>query len=360
MSEKKSKAKEKETKAIVKVKDELITIPSKCHLTTNAITFDDNITEEEFKEASRFLIGMDKSNRDCSLKFWIGDWINFGKEKFGLKKYKKTLFWDAGYKVRTLDNLAYVANVIPHKSRHREKLTFGHYQVLAPIKDEKERELWLDIAQKWELSVGKLREIKSLIALKKNNCPDDRVDCNYVAAYAREAAIKFGRYLAELFDFKEKLSKKEFGEILDGVGVGRGVRFYARLLIKELNNLLEDTWSIYDPDEEVQCTVMQFFVSEDNQSINYISFQERRGEARKKAIQMSKLLEEIEGEDKAITPIPNSEVKEDEEVIVIDDSEEWIASLVDEDEKNNPNDVEKDKSDSNATDEEIQEMLDNL
>jgi hypothetical protein len=85
--------------------------------------------------------------------WWLGDALHFASHKWG-KRYEQALR-TTGYDYGTLANASYVASRI-ESSRRREKLSFGHHQVVAPLDPEQQDEM-LDKAESEHLSVQELR-----------------------------------------------------------------------------------------------------------------------------------------------------------------------------------------------------------
>jgi hypothetical protein len=86
--------------------------------------------------------------------WWIGDWVNYGNEKFG-EKYSRAARI-TGYDVQSLMNMAYVASRFD-RSRRREKLSWSHHAELAGLAIE-HQEIWLENAEQRHFSVHGLRE----------------------------------------------------------------------------------------------------------------------------------------------------------------------------------------------------------
>lgn len=86
--------------------------------------------------------------------WWIGDWVNYGTEKFG-KKYSRAARI-TGYDVQSLMNMAYVAARF-QISRRREDLSWSHHAELAPLPVE-HQDRWLVLAAERRLSVRGLRD----------------------------------------------------------------------------------------------------------------------------------------------------------------------------------------------------------
>lgn len=90
-----------------------------------------------------------------SIGFIIGDWINFGDGRYG-EKYEEALA-RTGIPYQTLANYSYVARRVEFSCR-QENLGFEHHAVVAKLKTEEEKRHWLDMAEKHDLSVRRLRK----------------------------------------------------------------------------------------------------------------------------------------------------------------------------------------------------------
>jgi hypothetical protein len=88
----------------------------------------------------------------CS-QWWLGDWINYGNERFG-ERYTRAMKL-TGYDVQSLMNMVYVASRFDI-SRRRENLSWSHHAALASL-DAVSQEHWLDRAGSDKLSVADLR-----------------------------------------------------------------------------------------------------------------------------------------------------------------------------------------------------------
>ncbi len=85
--------------------------------------------------------------------WWIGDWVNYGNERFGEKYSRAALV--TGYDVQTLMNMAYVAGRFDI-SRRRENLSWSHHAEVAALPPA-EQDRWLEVASARRMSVGRLR-----------------------------------------------------------------------------------------------------------------------------------------------------------------------------------------------------------
>jgi hypothetical protein len=88
----------------------------------------------------------------CS-QWWLGDWVRYGTGRWG-EKYKEAARI-TGYDVKTLRNIAYVAEQVD-VSRRRDNLTWSHHAELSALEPQ-EQDRWLDLAASQRMSVADLR-----------------------------------------------------------------------------------------------------------------------------------------------------------------------------------------------------------
>ncbi|MFA5376469.1 MAG: DNA methyltransferase [Dehalococcoidia bacterium] len=119
-------------------------------LKPNSMEFVTNPTYEEWErlgERLKYING--------SVQFWIGDWVNYGENRYG-DKYAQAI--DAtDYDYGTLANARYVAEKVEF-SRRRENLPFSHHQEVASLPPE-DQEMLLSKAEEEHLSLAALREL---------------------------------------------------------------------------------------------------------------------------------------------------------------------------------------------------------
>ncbi len=77
------------------------------------------------------------------LGWYVGDWINFGEQKFG-EKYAQAVS-ETGYDSGYLANLAWICRTF-EQERRREALSFRHHQMVAGL-DKPEQDRWLLLAE---------------------------------------------------------------------------------------------------------------------------------------------------------------------------------------------------------------------
>lgn len=177
MSEKQTKAKQKEkSDKLVKVEKEISILP-KCRLTKTSLELDESISDEDFVK-----IGITLWKMKGAVLFWLGDWCLFYKDPSSSLRGAGSLV-SAVYSIRTVKNAVWVCHKI-EPSRRRENLSFGHHQVVAPLPPE-DQDKWLEIAEWNRYSVKLLRnEIKrAKVESKTNKNGDDSGLVTYEGDY---------------------------------------------------------------------------------------------------------------------------------------------------------------------------------
>ena len=103
--------------------------------------------------------GLRMSRMSKSANWWLGDWVRFGQQRYGLRYREASLV--SGYDEQTLMNLAYVAGRFS-TSRRRETISWSHQAEVAKLGSE-DQEIWLDRAISEHFSVRRLRsELRAL------------------------------------------------------------------------------------------------------------------------------------------------------------------------------------------------------
>lgn len=87
-------------------------------------------------------------NANGAVHFWIGDWMNYGEQKWG-EMYTQAID-ETGYSYGTLANDKWVASRVD-PSRRREHLSFAHHQEVADLMPEDQEEL-LKVAEDQKLN----------------------------------------------------------------------------------------------------------------------------------------------------------------------------------------------------------------
>lgn len=79
-----------------------------------------------------------------SVGIWRGDYINYGKQEYGKKKYEGAIAL-TGLKEQTLKNDAWISKAIPLSAR-ADELTTRHYMHLAPLRNINKIKQWIEKA----------------------------------------------------------------------------------------------------------------------------------------------------------------------------------------------------------------------
>ena len=90
-----------------------------------------------------------------TIGFIIGDWINYGEKRWG-DKYEEALE-RTGLEYGTLRNYAHVARKVELSLRN-DKLDYSLHATVAKLKTNEEKQHWLNMAEKHDLSVRRLRK----------------------------------------------------------------------------------------------------------------------------------------------------------------------------------------------------------
>ena len=90
-----------------------------------------------------------------TIGFIIGDWINYGEKRWG-DKYEAALE-RTGLEYGTLRNYAHVARKVELSLRN-DKLDYSLHATVAKLKTNEEKQHWLNMAEKHDLSVRRLRK----------------------------------------------------------------------------------------------------------------------------------------------------------------------------------------------------------
>ena len=122
----------------------------KFSITPTGIQFNEELSFEEWDDLGQKLAPIAKS-----IGFIIGDWINYGEQRWG-DKYEDALK-RTGLAYQTLADFAYVARKVQFSLRN-EKLDFTHHRVVAKLKTTDEQKRWLDITEKHRLGIRRLRK----------------------------------------------------------------------------------------------------------------------------------------------------------------------------------------------------------
>ncbi len=155
-----------------------------------------------------------------TIGFIIGDWINYGEKRWG-DKYEEALE-RTGLEYGTLRNYAHVARKVDLSLRN-DKLDYSLHATVAKLKTNEEKQHWLNMAEKHDLSVRRLRKSINFGRLAtEKEVQGDPADRGYVTYLALLNRIR--RWWAretqkapvdEWDDDRREGLKKDFKLILD-------------------------------------------------------------------------------------------------------------------------------------------------
>ncbi len=123
----------------------------KCRASRYELEIDDNLSMKEWKNNLRILRVVNDA-----VQFWIGDLINFGREKYGIG-YVHESMEKFEYEKQTLKDYRWVAEKV-QPSLRKDTLSFSHHKEVAFLETDDEKKSWLDIASNKNLSVRDLRK----------------------------------------------------------------------------------------------------------------------------------------------------------------------------------------------------------
>lgn len=113
------------------------------------IEFNGNLSRTEWDDLGHKIAQVAKS-----IGFIVGDWINHGEKQWG------DMYADAmqqtGLDYQTLRDFAYTARRVELSLRN-DKLDFSHHRVVAKLKSPEDQARWIELAEKNNLSVRRLR-----------------------------------------------------------------------------------------------------------------------------------------------------------------------------------------------------------
>lgn len=114
-------------------------------------------TFEQWQECGGFI-----RKAEGSVHFWIGDWLNYGEQKYG-EKYTQAID-ETNFSYQTLKNDAYVAKQID-LSRRRDDVSWGIHAEIAPF-EPAEQDRLLDKAVNTKMTIQQLRKEKHRLLLE--------------------------------------------------------------------------------------------------------------------------------------------------------------------------------------------------
>lgn len=136
----------------------LFDIPG-CEFTRTELKLTKHLSFEHWERLGTLLRSV-----EGSIQFWIGDWINFGENKWG-EKYSQAV--DAtGLDYGTLANAVSVAKHVDPSLRN-EKLSWSHHVAVAKL-EPTDQKMWLEKAEKEGLAYRELRRLVERAERVKN------------------------------------------------------------------------------------------------------------------------------------------------------------------------------------------------
>lgn len=110
-------------------------------LTATGLQVNGEITAAQWQQIGEVL-----TRAKSAVKWWIGDWINNANPEWG-STYDEAVRI-TNYSLRSLQNIAYIASNVDFSLR-REKLSFTHYSMLAPLASEEQANVIARLDQMW-------------------------------------------------------------------------------------------------------------------------------------------------------------------------------------------------------------------
>lgn len=135
--------------------NELAIQGNKFRISEQGIDFTGDLSREEWNE-----LGTKVARVGKSIGFIIGDWFNYGETQWGGDGRDGGMYADAialtGFDYGTLSNFANVAKRVQFPLRNGN-LDYSHHAVVAKLKSPEDQKHWLAAAEKYDLSVRRLR-----------------------------------------------------------------------------------------------------------------------------------------------------------------------------------------------------------
>ena len=187
----------------------------KFSITPTGIQFNEELSFDEWDALGQKLAPIGKS-----IGFIIGDWINYGENRYG-EKYEKSIV-KTGMAYQTLRDFAYVAKKVELSLRN-DNLDFTHHRVVAKLKTPDEKKHWLKMAVKHKLGIRRLRKSINFgrLATEKEvqGDPADRGYVTYLALLNRIRrwwAREIGKAPVEEWDEdRREVLKKDFKLVVE-------------------------------------------------------------------------------------------------------------------------------------------------
>lgn len=137
---------------------------TKTSATETSMLFEEHLTFENWK-----LVGAQITQVQEASLFWLGDWLNAGKVKYGTKYRDALVILGDKYEYQSLANIAFVCSHVLADAR-KVKLTFSHHREVCGLPPAQQKK-WLDQAIKEGLSAASLRK-----AIRNNAMLKDKSD----------------------------------------------------------------------------------------------------------------------------------------------------------------------------------------
>jgi len=96
-------------------------------ITKTSLILPANLSFDDWEDLGERLAGARES-----LRWWLGDWVNFGEAAYG-EKYAQALD-ETHYSYSALRNIAYTTKNTPESLRHQD-LTFEHHTTVAGLEE---------------------------------------------------------------------------------------------------------------------------------------------------------------------------------------------------------------------------------
>jgi hypothetical protein len=162
-----------------------------CEFTPTSLTLPEELKFEHWERLGRQL-----QLADLAIRWWIGDWLNYGERKYD-EKYAQAIE-ETGRAKKTLMNYAYVAKAID-PSRRRDVVDFSTHAEVASL-DPEQQDRILAKAAKEQLSQRSVRREADRARREKKEKPEDSE-----LVLSREARAYLDHYMEELAKLAEEI-----------------------------------------------------------------------------------------------------------------------------------------------------------
>lgn len=133
-----------------------------------------------------------------SVHFWIGDWLNYGEQKWG-EKYLQAVK-ETDYDYGTLRNDKWVASKV-ELSRRRDNLTFSHHAEVADLEPDEQDRL-LDYAEEKKMDARVFRSYVGQGQLKGH--PAIRTDISEITLINKQLVRMLAEYNFESLEQEDR------------------------------------------------------------------------------------------------------------------------------------------------------------